>query len=92
MFTPTNRAYTNVNTNERFVMYHNDTTGQNYLLNELTGEKITSFVCCAFTGKDYILCNGEKIQLCADEFFQIDKNNLPVKQKLSMQKRYSKFN
>jgi len=91
MFRPTQRTYTNIRTNKRFRMYHNDETDINYLLNESTGEKITSFVCSAFTGIDYILKNGKKLTLTVNEFFPIAKNNPPVKKKFIIQKRYSKI-
>jgi len=92
MKTPTQRIYTNIETKERFRLFHDDITGSNDLRNELTGKIITCFYCAAFNGIDLKMKNGKIITLNAGEFMEVDFINIPIQKRYSgLQKRFSKL-
>jgi len=92
MKTPTQRIYTNIETNESFRMYHDNITGTNDLRNESNGQIITCFYCAAFNGITLKFKDNSVVTLNAGEFIETNFAKMPTHKKFTgLQKRFSKI-
>lgn len=90
-YQPTQRVYTEHSTGQRFRMYHNGNTDQNYLLNETTGEEVRSFYCSVSTPLSVKFKDGTIESLQVGEFVRIKPGNPPTHRKFCIDTRFRKL-
>jgi hypothetical protein len=89
---PTQRIYTNIETNQRFVMYYNDINDTRDLRNEITGEIVTNFYCAAFSGITLKFNDKSISTLNAGEFIELRSDKIPTHRKYTgLQKNFIKL-
>ncbi len=92
MKTPSQRIYTNVETNEKFRMYVDDTNHSLDLRNEKNGKIITLFYCAAFNGITLKFKDKSILELNAGEFIETDFAKIPTHKKYTgIQKKFTKI-
>jgi hypothetical protein len=89
---PTQRIYTNIETNQRFVMYSDDINHTTDLRNELTGEIVTNFYCAAFSGITLKFNDKSIFTLNSGEFIELRSDKIPTHRKYTgLQKNFIKI-
>jgi len=89
---PTQRIYTNIETNQRFVMYYNNINDTRDLRNEITGEIVTNFYCAAFNGITLKFNDKSIFTLNGGEFIELRLDKIPTHIKYTgLQKNFIKI-
>ena len=90
--TKTKRSYTEFWTNYTFNMYQNSDTHELFLINEITGENVSNFICAAFNSITYKFYDKSELTLNVGQFIRYNKLNPPIAKKFTgIQKRFTKI-
>lgn len=86
---PTQRTYTDIETNEEFILYSDDTTGRNALMNN--NKTVKSGYICAHSGVEIKLNTKKVIKLDRGTFYNLKQDEQVTHKKYLGFKRFTKI-